>query len=148
MTTLISAIGLIVIASLMIVAEVIKRNCQGKNAISLQEELITAAQSFDETHAAAMVKDYRTRLNERIPASDRDEIIATLVHSFSRIQIFLEESHINMTKYDYVLCILSYLHIDNTIGSELMKCSEEALRQRKYRLRKRLPEAINTVFCL
>lgn len=149
-STTVSTVGLIAVASLAIVAEVCRRRQElcTEATCSLQQLVARSAEAFGRTDGARLVEEQRLSLSPRFSSESRNAVIASLGKSFGEVQQALADSGTEVTAQDFMLCVLNYLQMDSKLASAIMSSSEEAYRQRRYRIRKRMPLPLCNVFGL
>ncbi len=77
----------------------------------------------------------------------RDLLVNAIVNTFSDVYQELLSEYPTLNNQDCLYCLMSYMHYGTKLCAALTGNSEEAVRQRKYRIKKRIrPEAFELFF--
>ena len=83
---------------------------------------------------------------EDIPKERRKEIMGAIISQFSETSNNLKEEFPSLSSDDLLLCIMSYIGLNKEIIAVLLKSSEDAIRQRKSRLKKKVTSEVFDFF--
>ena len=83
---------------------------------------------------------------EDIPKERRKEIMEAIISQFSETSNNLKDEFPSLSSDDLLLCIMSYLGLNKEIIALLLKSSEDAIRQRKSRLKKKVTSEVFDFF--
>ena len=83
---------------------------------------------------------------EDIPKERRKEIMEAIISQFSETSNNLKDEFPSLSSDDLLLCIMSYLGLNKEIIAVLLKSSEDAIRQRKSRLKKKVTSEVFDFF--
>ncbi len=85
---------------------------------------------------------------EDISKERQKELYDSLIAHFSDICNNLKDTYPALSSEDIMLCLMTYVGINKDVISVLIKSSDDALRQRKSRLKKKIPtELFDLFFC-
>lgn len=83
---------------------------------------------------------------EDIPKERRKEIMEAIISQFSETSNNLKDEFPSLSSDDLLLCIMSYIGLNKEIIAVLLKSSEDAIRQRKSRLKKKVSSEVFDFF--
>ena len=116
----------------------------------LEQKLREGRQNFEGTSSYKTLLEIRS-LNERelsvIIDIDTKNIEETILASFNDAYHILAEYDAKISHQDLMLCLFGYLKLSNNVAAFFLKSVSGTIRQRKNRLKGKLPETVyNTLF--
>ena len=116
----------------------------------LEQKLKEGKQKFEDTASYKILQEIRS-LNERelsaITDIDTKAIEGTIIASFNDAYHILAEYDAKISHQDIMLCLYGYLKFSNNVAAFCLKSVPGTIRQRKNRLKGKLPEtAYDTIF--
>lgn len=112
-----------------------------QHQIALCAEMLQRRPEYDELEALR-VHPSPVVTNER-----RDLLVNAIVNAFSDVYQELLSEYPTLNNQDCLYCLMSYMNYGTKLCAALTGNSEEAVRQRKYRIKKRIkPEAFDFFF--
>ena len=116
----------------------------------LEQKLREGRQNFEGTSSYKTLLEIRS-LNERelsvITDIDTKTIEETILASFNDAYHILAEYDAKISHQDLMLCLFGYLKLSNNVAAFFLKSVSGTIRQRKNRLKGKLPETVyNTLF--
>ena len=116
----------------------------------LEQKLKEGKQKFEDTASYKILQEIRS-LNERelsaITDIDTKAIEGTIIASFNDAYHILAEYDAKISHQDIMLCLYGYLKFSNNIAAFCLKSVPGTIRQRKNRLKGKLPEIVyDTIF--
>lgn len=129
----------------------VKKRYKRKDAIIkspddlLEEKLSQGKITFEQTSAYKVIQEIRSlnekELHERTYI-DVKTIEDDILSSFNDAYHILAESNEKLSHQDLMLCLYGYLKISNNVVAFFMKSMPGTIRQRKNRLKEKLPEKV------
>ncbi len=86
------------------------------------------------------------RNTEDISKEMQKELYDGLIAQFSDVCNNLKDAYPALSSEDMMLCIMTYVGLNKDVISVLLKSSDDALRQRKSRLKKKIPSGLFDLF--
>ena len=116
----------------------------------LEQKLMEGKQKFEDTASYKILQEIRS-LNERelsaITDIDTKAIEGTIIASFNDAYHILAEYDAKISHQDIMLCLYGYLKFSNNVAAFCLKSVPGTIRQRKNRLKGKLPETVyDTIF--
>ena len=111
----------------------------------LEQMLLEGKSAFEQTSAYKTLQEIRS-LNENELHSKNDidvkAIEETILASFNDAYHILAECESKISHQDLMLCLYSYLKITNNVAAFCLNSVPGTIRQRKNRLKSKLPENV------
>lgn len=116
----------------------------------LEQKLKEGKQKFENTASYKILQEIRS-LNERELSAITDihtkAIEGTIIASFNGAYHILAEYNAKISHQDIMLCLYGYLKFSNNVAAFCLKSVPGTIRQRKNRLKGKLPETVyDTIF--
>lgn len=114
----------------------------------LEQKLKEGKQNFEDTSSYKVLLEIRS-LNERelnaITNIDIKTIEETVLASFNDAYHILAEYDAKISHQDLILCLYGYLKFSNNVAAFCLKSVPGTIRQRKNRLKSKLPETVYNI---